>query len=63
MSYNKRLSHLISTLLTDVYIGEKTVCSSTEELIAEVERVNGINYLIRRGGKGVLCLEDVEGKK
>ena len=40
VSYNKRLSHLISTLLTDVYIGEKTICSSTEELIAEVERVN-----------------------
>ena len=40
VSYNKRLSHLISLLLTDVYIGEETVCSSTEELLAEVERLN-----------------------
>ena len=40
MSYNKRLSHLISILLTDVYVGEKTVCSSTEELLAEVEKLN-----------------------
>ena len=40
VSYNKRLSNLISTILTDVYIGEPTVCSSTEELLAEVERVN-----------------------
>ena len=36
VSYNKRLSHLISILLADVYMGEKTVCSSTEELLAEV---------------------------
>ena len=40
VSYNKRLSHLISTILNDVYIGEKTVCSSTEELLAEIDRVN-----------------------
>ena len=40
VSYNKRLSNLISTILTDVYVGEATVCSSTEELLAEVERVN-----------------------
>ena len=39
-TYNKRLSHLISTLLTDVYIGEETVCSSTEELLAAVEKLN-----------------------
>ena len=45
VSYNKRLSHLISTLLTDVYKDEETVCSSTEELLAEVEKLNlvGIN--------------------
>ena len=36
ISCNKRLSHLISILLSDVYAGEKTVCASTEELIAEV---------------------------
>ena len=41
MSYNKRLSHLVSTMLTDVYVGEKTVCSSTEELLAEVDKLNG----------------------
>ena len=40
MSYNKRLSHLISAILTDVYVGEKTVCSSTEELLAEVDKLN-----------------------
>ena len=40
VSYNKRLSHLISILLTDVYVGEETVCSSTEELLAEVEKLN-----------------------
>ena len=41
ISYNKRLSHLMSILLSDVYTGEKTVCASTEELLAEVERLNG----------------------
>ena len=30
VSYNKILSHLISIILTDVYIHEKTVCMSTE---------------------------------
>ena len=40
VSYNKRLSHLISLMLTDVYVGEKTVCASTEELLAEVDVVN-----------------------
>ena len=40
VSYNKRLSHLISMLLKDVYMGEKTVCASTEELLAEVRRLN-----------------------
>ena len=45
VSYNKRLSHLISTLITDIYKDEETVCSSTEELLAEVEKLNllGIN--------------------
>ena len=40
VSYNKRLSNLMSTILTDVYIGEETVCLSREELLVEVERVN-----------------------
>ena len=40
VSYNRRISHLISTLLTDLYIHEKTVCMSTEGLLAEVERIN-----------------------
>ena len=40
VSYNKKLSHLMSMLLTDVYVGEKTVCASTEELLAEVEIIN-----------------------
>ena len=40
VSYNKRLSHLISMILSDVYAGEKTICSSTEELLAEVEKLN-----------------------
>ena len=40
VSYNRRISHLISTLLTDLYIHEETVCMSTEGLLAEVERVN-----------------------
>ena len=40
VSYNKRLSHLISIMLTDLYIHEKTVCMSTEGLLAEVERIN-----------------------
>ena len=37
VSYKKRLSHLISILLTDVHVEEETVCSSTEELLAEAE--------------------------
>ena len=40
VSYNKRLSHLISIILTEVYAGEQTVCSSTEELLAEVDKLN-----------------------
>ena len=40
VSYNKRLSHLISIMLTDLYIYEKTVCMSTEGLLAEVDRIN-----------------------
>ena len=40
VSYNKRLSHLMSIMLTDVYAGEKTVCASTEELLAEVNMLN-----------------------
>ena len=40
VSYNKRLSHLISIMLTDLYIHEKTVCLSTEGLLAEIERMN-----------------------
>ena len=40
VSYNKRLSNLISTILTDVYTEEPTVCLSTEELLADVERIN-----------------------
>ena len=40
VSYNKRLSHLISTILADVYKEEETVCASTEELLAEVEKLN-----------------------
>ena len=40
VSYNKRLSHLMSMMLRDVYIGERTVCASTEELLAEVSRLN-----------------------
>ena len=31
---------MISTILTDVYVEEPTVCSSTEELLAEVARIN-----------------------
>ena len=58
VSYNKRLSHLISTLLTDVYKGEETVCSSTEELLAEVERVNneGIDEMDMIGSMDVEAL-------
>ena len=40
VSYNKRLSHLISLILTEVYVHEKTVCSSTEELLAEMDKLN-----------------------
>ena len=40
VSYNKRLSHLVSIMLTDLYTHEKTVCLSTEGLLAEVERMN-----------------------
>ena len=40
VSYNRKLSHLMSVLLTDVYVGEKTVCASTEELLAEVNIIN-----------------------
>ena len=40
VSYNKRLSHLVSMILTDVYVGEKTVCTSTEELLAGVDKLN-----------------------
>ena len=40
VSYNKRLSHLMSRILTDVYVGERTVCASTEELLAEVDILN-----------------------
>ena len=57
VSYNKRLSHLISVLLTDVYVGEETVCSSTEELLAEVEKLNreGID------AEDIIGSMDVEG--
>ena len=40
MTYNKRLSNLISTILTDVYTEEPTVFLSTEKLLADVERIN-----------------------
>ena len=58
VSYNKRLSHLISMLLTDVYRGEKTVCSSTEELLAEVRKLNdeGIDDLDIVGSMDVEAL-------
>ena len=50
VSYNKRISHLLSMILTDVYNEEKTVCASTEELLAEVEKLNdegiGDGYVI-----------------
>ena len=31
---------MMSIMLTDIYVGEKTVCTSTEELLAEVDRIN-----------------------
>jgi len=40
VSYNKRLSHLISKLLTDLYMSERSVCLSTEGLLAEVDKLN-----------------------
>ena len=40
VSYNKRLSHLLSVILTDVYTKEETVCLSTEELLTEVDKLN-----------------------
>ena len=58
VSYNRRLSHLISVLLTDVYRDEKTVCSSTEELLAEVGRLNdeGLDELDIVGSMDVIAL-------
>ena len=38
--YNKGLSHLISMILQDIYIDEKIVCSSTDKLLAELDKVN-----------------------
>ena len=38
--YNKRMSHLFSMMLSDLYTEEETVCLSTEELLAEVEKLN-----------------------
>ena len=40
VSYNKRLSHLASIMLAEIYKDEETVCSSTEDLVSEVDRVN-----------------------
>ena len=40
VSYNRKLSHLISLMLTDLYVHEETVCLSTEGLLAEVNRIN-----------------------
>ena len=40
VSYNMRLSHLISILLNEIHKEEESICSSTEELIAEIERIN-----------------------
>ena len=39
-AYNKKLSHLISMLLREVWRNEKTACENTEELLAEIQQVN-----------------------
>ena len=58
VSYNKRISHLLSMILTDVYAEETSVCSSTEELLAEVDKMNaeGIGYGIAIGSFDVEAL-------
>ena len=40
VTYNRRLSHLISIILKEIYKDENSVCSSTEEMIAAVDEVN-----------------------
>jgi hypothetical protein len=40
VSYNGRLSHLMSMLLRDVWMKEEDVCLSTEELLAGIQSVN-----------------------
>ena len=40
VAYNHRLSHLVSKILTETVHNEPTVCTNTEELIAEIERLN-----------------------
>ena len=40
VTYNRRISHLISMILMEVYKEKETVCSSTEEMLASVDMVN-----------------------
>ena len=40
VAYNHRLSHLVSKILTETVNSEPTVCNNTEDLIAEIERLN-----------------------
>ena len=58
VSYNKRLSHMLSTMLTEIYREEPSVCTSTEGLIAEIDRINneGINVSYILGSADVDAL-------
>ena len=47
-AYNKKLSHIMSTLLREVWRGEETTCENTEELLANIEEINN-NRSERRG--------------
>ena len=40
VSYNMRLSHLMSIMLAELHKEEESICSSTEELIGEIDRIN-----------------------
>ena len=40
VSYNMRLSHLLSIMLAELHKEEESICSSTEDLIAEIDRIN-----------------------
>ena len=57
-AYNKKLSHIMSTLLREIWRGEETTCENTEELLANIEELN--NSRSERKGEIVVGSLDVK---